>query len=67
MTLSGFLIGGAVPAVCLGLGTVFMRASCGLAVAMRVQSSTGRHLTDSDGHAATFKRQPSKDVGLFQN
>jgi len=29
MTLSGLLIGGAIPAVCLGLGTVFMRASIG--------------------------------------
>lgn len=29
MTLSGFLIGGAIPAICLGLGTVFMRASLG--------------------------------------
>lgn len=29
MTLSGFLIGGAIPAACLGLGTVFMRASLG--------------------------------------
>jgi drug/metabolite transporter (DMT)-like permease len=29
MTLSGFLIGGAIPAVCLGLGTVLMRASLG--------------------------------------
>lgn len=27
MTLSGFFIGGAIPAVYLGLGTVFMRAS----------------------------------------
>jgi transporter family protein len=29
MTLSGFLIGGAIPAICLGRGTVFMRASLG--------------------------------------
>mgnify|MGYP001553713043 FL=1 len=29
MTLSGFFIGGAIPAVCLGLGTVLMRASLG--------------------------------------
>lgn len=29
MTPSGFLIGGAIPAVCLGLGTVLMRASLG--------------------------------------
>lgn len=29
MTLSGFLIGGVIPAICLGLGTVFMRASLG--------------------------------------
>ncbi len=29
MTLSGLLIGGAIPAVCLGLGTVLMRASLG--------------------------------------
>jgi transporter family protein len=29
MTLSGFLIGGAITAICLGLGTVFMRASLG--------------------------------------
>ena len=27
MALSGFLIGGAIPAICLGLGTVLMRAS----------------------------------------
>lgn len=30
MTLSGFLIGGGIPAICLGLGTVFMRASLGV-------------------------------------
>lgn len=29
VTFSGLLIGGAIPAVCLGLGTVFMRASFG--------------------------------------
>jgi transporter family protein len=29
MTLSGLLIGGLVPAICLGLGTVLMRASLG--------------------------------------
>ena len=29
MTPSGFFIGGAIPAVCLGLGTVLMRASLG--------------------------------------
>lgn len=29
MTLSGLLIGGAIPTICLGLGTVFMRASLG--------------------------------------
>ena len=29
MTLSGMLIGGGIPSVCLGLGTVFMRASLG--------------------------------------
>jgi uncharacterized membrane protein len=29
VTLSGFLIGGAIPAICLGMGTVFMRASLG--------------------------------------
>lgn len=29
MTPSGLLIGGAIPAICLGLGTVFMRASLG--------------------------------------
>jgi transporter family protein len=29
MTLSGFLIGGAIPAICLGLGTVLMRARPG--------------------------------------
>jgi transporter family protein len=29
VTLSGFLIGGVIPAVCLGLVTVLMRASLG--------------------------------------
>jgi transporter family protein len=29
MTLSGFLIRGVISAICLGLGTVFMRASLG--------------------------------------
>lgn len=29
MTLSGLLIGGVIPAICLGLGTMFMRASIG--------------------------------------
>jgi transporter family protein len=29
VTLSGFLIGGAIPAICLELGAVFMRASLG--------------------------------------
>ena len=57
MTLSGFLIGGAVPAICLG--TVFMRVSAGavaiaLAVAHRVArplalpSSADRGLTEPE-------------------
>jgi hypothetical protein len=29
MTLAGLLIGGVIPAVCLGLGTALMRASVG--------------------------------------
>jgi Na+-transporting NADH:ubiquinone oxidoreductase subunit NqrE len=36
MTLSGFLIRGVIPAICLGLGTVLMRASLGAGASIPV-------------------------------
>jgi len=49
--LSGFLIGGAIPAACLGLGTVFMRAS-----AFRKFLLAPRYRGDRSTHGSKVKR-----------
>ncbi len=52
MSLSEFLIGGAIPAICLGLGTVFMRASLGAGASISLYLAVVRSVVALLGWAA---------------
>ena len=54
MTLSGFLFGGAVPAICLGLGTVLMRASFGAGASIPLYLAVVGSVVVPLGWAAVF-------------
>ncbi|AZI35861.1 hypothetical protein NT2_10_00020 [Caenibius tardaugens NBRC 16725] len=54
MTLSGFLIGGVIPAICLGLGTVFMRASLGAGASIPLYLAVVGSVVAMFGWAALF-------------
>lgn len=54
MTLSGFLIGGVIPAICLGLGTVLMRASLGTGASIPVYLALVGSTVAMLGWGATF-------------
>lgn len=68
MTLSGIVIGGVLPAVCLGLGTVLMRASLGAGASIPFYLGAVGSTVAVLGWGAllwTGGTAPSREAGLF--